>query len=253
MARTIAVSGKGGTGKTTFCALLIEELLAAGEKPVLAVDADPNASLGLMLGTAPERSIGDIREDMVEKKMELSPGVPKVRIVEQEINECLVESSGFDLITMGRPEGPGCYCAVNNMLRRYLDGLSKSYRFVVMDNEAGMEHLSRRTTDDVEHLFVIAEPTLLGVRTAGRIIALAGKLGRRIRTVHLVFNKTTAEAISDEVEELAGALDVARTWFLPRSRRIETMAATGEKLLGEGAALDGMAGIVDEVRAGTGG
>jgi len=143
MGTTIAVSGKGGTGKTSFCALLIEALLAAGETPVLAVDGDPNSSLGLMLGAPPERTIGDIREGLVEEKMRLSPGVSKNQIIEREINECVVESRGFDLVAMGRPEGAGCYCAVNMLLRRYLDGLSRSYRYVVQDNEAGVLPLRR--------------------------------------------------------------------------------------------------------------
>ncbi len=248
MAKTVAVSGKGGTGKSTFATLLLEGLLAAGEKPILAVDADPNSTFGLMLGVAPERAIGDIREDMVDRKTQLSPGVPKNIIIEQEINECLVEATGFDLITMGRPEGPGCYCYVNMLLRKYLDGLSRSYCFVIMDNEAGMEHLSRRTTRDVDHLFVMSDPTYLGVRTAARIIDIAHKLGGRIRKMHLVINGAGAEELSGAVRELLRTLDVAKTWFLPSSPEIQRVSTNGEKLLGEGIVLEGMAEIVNEVR-----
>ena len=244
MTETIAVSGKGGTGKTTFCALLIEGLLAAGRKPILAVDADPNSSLGLMLGVTPERSIGDIREEMAEQKVRGATGVPRDALIEQIINESVAESEGLDLLTMGRSEGPGCYCAVNMLLRRYLDGLGRSYRFVVMDNEAGMEHISRRTTKDVDHLFIVSEPTALGLRTAGRIVELAGKLASRIRRTHLVVNKAAGDGLSDELQGVVDGLRADGRWFLPRSPAIEAAAGTGEKVFGEGIALEGMADIV---------
>ncbi|HID11122.1 MAG TPA: carbon monoxide dehydrogenase, partial [Candidatus Latescibacteria bacterium] len=139
----VAVSGKGGTGKTTIAALLVRKLMRM-DGPVLAVDADPNSNLGEQLGMEVGETIGDIREEVLEE--ELPPGMTKDRYLELRIQETLTEGEGVDLLTMGRPEGPGCYCYVNHLLRGFLDRLSKNYRHIVVDNEAGMEHLSRRTT-----------------------------------------------------------------------------------------------------------
>jgi CO dehydrogenase maturation factor len=146
MGQVIAVAGKGGVGKTTFSALLIRELKRENRGPILAVDADPNANLADALGIKVDRSLGTVREEFFETKLTLPPGMTKETYLEMKLHESLVESPGLDLLEMGRPEGPGCYCYANNILRRHLDVLANNYPFVVMDNEAGMEHLSRRTT-----------------------------------------------------------------------------------------------------------
>ena len=140
MATTIAISGKGGSGKTTLAAMIIRSLLEKVNKgAVLAVDADPNSCLGLTLGVQPVGIVADIRED-ARAKPPSNTGVDRIRSVEYGIQQAITEAEGFDLLTMGRPEGPDCYCAVNNMLRKFLDELSSQYKFVVIDNEAGMEH-----------------------------------------------------------------------------------------------------------------
>jgi CO dehydrogenase maturation factor len=189
MTKTIAVSGKGGSGKTTIAAMLIRYLIEQKNNgPVLAVDADPNSCLGLMLGVEPAGTVADIREDARSKKTD-SSGTDKLRTVEYSIQQAVTEAKGFDLLTMGRPEGPSCYCAVNNMLRKFLDTLSSQYRYVVIDNEAGMEHLSRRTTNKVDYLCIVAEPSPVGVVTARRIFTLTEKLPIEVKKIGIIWNK----------------------------------------------------------------
>ena len=167
MAFRIAVSGKGGVGKSTFAALTVRYLARELGKTVLAVDADPNATLGAMLGVAVDASVADIREETLEKKDSIPSGMSKDQFVEFKIQQCIVEERGFDLLTMGRPEGPGCYCFVNSLLRRYLERAAEDYPYVVIDNEAGMEHLSRRTDGAVDLLLIVTEPTVVGAETEG--------------------------------------------------------------------------------------
>jgi CO dehydrogenase maturation factor len=202
MATTIAVSGKGGSGKTTIAAMIIRYLLKRGNnqplelgriKPafgraVLAVDADPNSCLAMMLGVKPTGTISEIRE-AARSKTPSNTGVDKLRTFEYGIQQAITEAEGFDLLTMGRPEGPDCYCAVNNMLRQFLDRLSSQYQFVVIDNEAGMEHLSRRTTNNVDLLCIVAEPNPLGTLTAQRIFKLAQQLPILVKDVGIIWNE----------------------------------------------------------------
>jgi CO dehydrogenase maturation factor len=190
MTTTIAISGKGGSGKTTIAAMLVRHLLEGpGSGALLAVDADPNSCLGLMLGVEPASTVADIRED-TRKKAPSNAGSDKLRAVEYSIQQAVVESNGFDLLTMGRPEGPGCYCAVNNMLRKFLDRLSSQYRYVIIDNEAGMEHLSRLTTNKIDVLCIVAEQTPVGIVTARRIVDLAGQLPIEVKKIGVIWNKT---------------------------------------------------------------
>jgi CO dehydrogenase maturation factor len=189
MTTTIAISGKGGSGKTTIAAMIIRHLLEqTGGGSVLAVDADPNSCLGLTLGVEPSGTVADIRED-VRAKAPNNTGMDKLRTVEYNIQQAITESNGFDLLTMGRPEGPSCYCAVNNMLRKFLDNLSSQYRYVVIDNEAGMEHLSRRTTNNVDLLCIVAEPTPIGSVTAQRITRLSKTLPIGVKQIGVIWNK----------------------------------------------------------------
>lgn len=185
---TIAVAGKGGTGKTTLAALLIQLLRERGEGPILAVDADPNANLNELLGMEVERTIGDLREETLENIAELPPGLSKEHYLEYGLHECLVEDEGLDLLVMGHGEGPKCYCMVNHILRKYIELLRGNYRWVVIDNEAGMEHLSRRTTQDVDALLIVANANPISLRSAGRISELARKLKLRIQERYLVVN-----------------------------------------------------------------
>ena len=183
MSMTIAVTGKGGVGKTTISSLIIQWLVAAGETPVLAVDADSNANLHEALGIAYEATVGGIREDARKIARELA-GIAKQEFLDLRVQEALVEQTGYDLIVMGRPEGPGCYCFANNVLRDVIQRLAGNYAHIVIDNEAGLEHLSRRTVLSVDFLFIVSDCSVRGVRTAGahrRVGAGDGHAGEAAR------------------------------------------------------------------------
>ena len=191
MAKTIAVAGKGGTGKTTITALLIKYLVEKRSGAVLAIDADPSTNLNLALGVPVYETVGDIREEALQEVQSGGSlgGMSKPDYLDLRIQQSLVEERDFDLLAMGRPEGPGCYCAANNMLRLSIDRLSKSYDYVVIDNEAGLEHLSRRTTRDVDLLLTVSDPTMRGVIAAGRAVKLIGELDTRVGDIRLIINR----------------------------------------------------------------
>jgi len=192
MTQTLAVVGKGGTGKTTFAALAIRRLVERGETPILAIDADPSANLNLALGMPLHQTVGQIREETQEQVSAgtFRRGISKPDWFEYQVLDCLEESEGgVDLLAMGRPEGPGCYCAANHMLRHAIDSLGNAYRTVVIDNEAGMEHISRQTTRDVDWLFIISDPTVRGLDAAEHIVELIDALGTRIARAGLVMNR----------------------------------------------------------------
>jgi CO dehydrogenase maturation factor len=198
---TIALAGKGGTGKTTLAALTIRYVTEALGESILGVDADPNSTLASALGVTYEKAISDIREGVIEKKLDFPAGMSKERYIEYCIEECVTESAKFDLLVMGRPEGPGCYCYVNNLLRKYLDKLGSNYPYVIIDNEAGMEHLSRRTTNRVDLMIVVCEPTVVGVLTAKRIMKLTETLPLSIKEKVFVLNKVPHGPIDKKVQE----------------------------------------------------
>ncbi len=201
MPYSIAIAGKGGTGKTTISALTVRYLSERLGKSVLAVDADPNSNLGLVLGIEPEHTVAEIREEAASSSPSISPGMSKQRHIEYMLQRCVTEAGKFDLLTMGRPEGPKCYCYANHLLRSYLDQLSGDYGFMVADNEAGMEHLSRRTTSDVDLLVIVAEPTVIGARTAVRIVRLAAELAVTVRRKAVLINKVGEGGVPDEVKQ----------------------------------------------------
>ncbi len=195
MTTTLAVAGKGGTGKTTFVALLIKYLSTRNLGTILAIDGDPSANLNLALGVALGETVGRIREDT---RTDVTSGrydtsIPKSDFFEYEVYDAVVEGDQFDLIAMGRPEGPGCYCAANNILRGVIDRLGDQYDYVVIDNEAGMEHISRQTTRDVDSLFILTDMTMRGLNAAGHIRQLIQELGTRVYKAHLVINRTNGD------------------------------------------------------------
>ncbi|RJP33949.1 MAG: carbon monoxide dehydrogenase [Actinobacteria bacterium] len=213
MSYVIAVAGKGGTGKTTFSSICVDFLARTTGKAVLAVDADSNANLDLALGTRSEKTIGSVREYLTDNIKNMPAGMSKDAWVEMLLQQALVEEKGYDLISMGRPEGPGCYCYLNSIFRRYLDIMTGHYDYVVMDNEAGMEHLSRRTTTGVDIMFISSDPTVRGVETALRIRDLARELKLNIARMALVVSRVrnglpdNLRAIAEEGNlELAGAV-----------------------------------------------
>ncbi|MDM8000333.1 MAG: AAA family ATPase [Dehalococcoidia bacterium] len=190
MTTTIVVAGKGGTGKTSISALLVQTLSSKGV--VLAIDADPATNLNQALGVEAGSTVGRIREDMTRdiQSGALSPGISKHDYLEGQIRAALVEAKGFDLLAIGRPEGPGCYCAANNMLRLAIDKLGRSYRYVVIDSEAGLEHISRQTTRDVDILIIVSDPTQQSIKTAAAIKGLIGEMRTRVGQIVLVINRS---------------------------------------------------------------
>ena len=201
MSYSIGLAGKGGTGKTTIAGLLIKYLIEKRKTPILAVDADANANLNEVLGLEVEETLGDAREDM---KKGASNGMTKDVFMEMKLQESVVESSGFDLIVMGRPEGSGCYCAANTLLTQYLEKLIDNYAYVVVDNEAGMEHISRLTTNDIDILLVVSDPTRRGIQAAARIVELTNSLGLNIAKRLLIVNQSRPgqnEAVEKAVRE----------------------------------------------------
>ncbi|MFC1926614.1 AAA family ATPase [Chloroflexota bacterium] len=206
MTTTIAITGKGGSGKTTIAALLIKILSQKGV--VLAIDGDPSTNLSLVLDLPLTDTVGKVREAMAKavKTGTYDASVAKPDYLELKIGEALVESPKFDLLAMGRPEGPGCYCAANNMLRASIDRMAKNYDYVVIDCEAGMEHISRQTTRDVDVLLIIAEPTMKSIATAAFIRDLIGELRTNAGKVYLIVNRVRDHlppGIAEEIERLS--------------------------------------------------
>lgn len=183
---TIAMAGKGGTGKTTVSALLIRYLLDKNRVPILAVDADANANLNELLGLRIEHTLGQVRDEM---KSAVPSGMSKETYIEYKMQEALIESKNLDLLVMGRPEGPGCYCAANNLLAKYLEILTKNYRVVVVDNEAGMEHLSRLNLREIDVLISVSDPSPRGIMTAKRIADLTTHLELQVGQKVLIVNR----------------------------------------------------------------
>jgi CO dehydrogenase maturation factor len=197
--KTIAISGKGGTGKTTTAAMIIRWLSDNRSKSILAVDADSTVSLNDMLGVDVPETVGAVREEMKRLVNDLPGGMTKQQCLDYKIQAGLVETPEFDLVAMGRPEGPGCYCYANNLLRDILDTLSKNYDYVVIDNEAGMEHLSRRTAQGIDYMLMVSDPIVRGIRTAGKISRLLEELHARVGERYLILNRVN-EPTSDALK-----------------------------------------------------
>jgi CO dehydrogenase maturation factor len=202
MAINIAVAGKGGTGKTSFCAILIRYLIENKKVPILAVDADANANLNEALGMEID---GDTISELIAKTKDLKAipvGMSQDQYIEYKLNASLAEGKDVDLVVMGGPDGPGCYCFPNNILRKYLNNLADGYKYVVMDNEAGLEHISRRTTSDIEILFIVSDGSARSVRSAARVHKLVEQIDTKIKKMYLVITKSTPEWVDELQAEI---------------------------------------------------
>ncbi|MHB1253096.1 MAG: ATP-binding protein [Candidatus Humimicrobiaceae bacterium] len=214
----IAVAGKGGTGKTTVSALMIRILIESKKGTVIALDADPNSNLNELLGVKVTGTVGELVESFKKDGAVLPAGMYKDQMVEMNLHQSVIEGKGFDLLVMGRGEGPGCYCAANNLFKRYIDMLQKNYSYVVMDNEAGMEHISRKTTNNVNFLFLISDPSMRGILTAARLRDLAKELKINAEKVFLIVNRINGnldlklkEYISEQKFETIGLINSDET------------------------------------------
>lgn len=217
MPYTIALAGKGGTGKTTMAGLLIKYLVKNQKTPILAVDADCNANLNEVLGLEVKDTLGNAREEM--RKGVVPGGMTKDIFMEMKLEEAMIEAPGYDLIVMGQPEGAGCYCAANTLLAGFMERLAGNYPFIVMDNEAGMEHISRLTTKNVDILLIITDPSRRGLQSAIRIDDLAGRLNIGVGKSYVVINQLK-EAPSEKALAMIheGGLELAGT--VPEDRTI---------------------------------
>jgi CO dehydrogenase maturation factor len=208
---SIALAGKGGTGKTTVAGMLIKYLLAKEKTPVLAVDADSNANLNEVLGLDFPNTVSETREAM--KKGDVPKGMTKDVFVTMQLDEAVTEADGYDLIVMGQPEGPGCYCFANNLLTSFLSKLTGNYPYIVMDNEAGMEHISRLTTNNVDVLLIVTDTSRRALQAALRIHQLSKNLNIGVKKTYLIINQAKEEPsqevldiIEKEKLELAGTI-----------------------------------------------
>ncbi|MFH0827424.1 MAG: AAA family ATPase [Candidatus Omnitrophota bacterium] len=227
MSYVIALAGKGGTGKTTVAALIVRTLREMKQGSLLAVDADPNSNLNEALGIPTHQTIGQVLDDISAHPEKIPAGIRKDAFIEYQIQTAIAEGSGFDVLTMGRPEGPGCYCYVNNVLRNIMSKLIKEYDFVVIDNEAGLEHLSRRTTRFADTLLVVADPTPVGLKAAQRIVGLVRELKIQTKKNLLILNRSDASLAEEKIKDLG--LELIGT--LPVDDQIERVSLNGHSLL----------------------
>jgi CO dehydrogenase maturation factor len=249
--KTIALAGKGGTGKTTLSALLIRALLRTGAQPVLAIDADPATNLHLALGLEMPVTVGDVREDMLQaaQAQQLGVAISRHDYLRQEVRMVLEEGEAVDLLAMGRPEGQGCYCAVNHLLRQVVDELGRSYAFVVIDNEAGMEHISRRTTQDVDLLLVVSDPTVRGLKTAAGIAQLAREVEVNVKHMMLVINRVQGD-LPEALQQAVDDSGLTLAGLIPADDQVNQLDAIGQPLIrldgdsAAGRAIDELAGRI---------
>lgn len=224
MSFTIAVAGKGGVGKTTLCGLLIQHLCETGKRPVLAVDADANSNLNEVLGVEVEMTLGEVREEVsraeTSTKNPIPPGMSKADYMEVVFNRCLVEDDDFDLLVMGRTQGKGCYCFVNGLLQTQLQKLTPNYPVVVVDNEAGMEHMSRGILPKVDMLLLVSDCSRRGVQAVGRIAKLATEIGLNPKTCGLIVNRAPDGKLNDGTMEEINNQGLTLLGVVPHSAEV---------------------------------
>jgi len=228
MSYTIAITGKGGVGKTTLAGLTVNRLIARGGRPVLAVDADPNTCLDAVLGVAARQTIGGVREEARQIAGKgLSAGVSKQELLELKISESLVEGPDFDFLAMGRPEGPGCYCYANNVLKNALGEIAKNYPYVVLDNEAGLENLSRRIVQKVDLLVMVADPSRRGLETVRRLHGLAREMDIACSRLAIVVNRLRQDNLPTDVAALQAETGAQFVLGLPDDAEAARVAERG--------------------------
>ncbi len=249
MAETIAVTGKGGVGKTAVAALTVRLLVEANQGPVLAVDADPNLNLDAALGVSADDTVGELREEGLDRTASLPGGMAKAEFLRMRIQQALVEAKGFDLLAMGRPEGPGCYCFANSILRACVDQIGKQYRYLVIDCEAGLEHLSRRTAGDVDVLVLLSDLSMRGLDTVARVVALAENLETKIGRKAFAFTRVV-DRIPDELAKAAADKGLPEPLAMPEDPELRKLDMQGKPLVGvseRSKALEAVRRILREV------
>lgn len=232
MSFIIAITGKGGVGKTTIAALLIRRLIAGGYRPVLAIDADPNSCLDISMGVRVNATIGGVREDakaFAQKGM--SEGIDKQRLLQLKINESLLEGENFDLIAMGRPEGPGCYCYANNILKEAVLKMASQYPYVVIDNEAGLENLSRRIAPEVDLMIIVTDPSARGFDTVSRLHGLSREMGIICKRTAIAVNRTRREIPPHRLDDLVKSTGADTIVTFPDDDEVSEYSEAGGNLM----------------------
>ena len=233
MSFIIAIAGKGGTGKTTLSSLLVSMLASRNQGTVLAIDADPNSNLAEALGLKVKEDIGSIVDFVAKNPSSIPPAMTKDMFIDFRIQTSMLEEKGFDLLTMGRPEGPGCYCYVNNLLRGLLKRLADEYPYIVIDNEAGFEHFSRRTMRRADRLLLVSDSSQAGLRAAKRIIALVKELEIEIKNVALVLNRTSVgrgQCSVPTLRERIAELGVEVVGMIPEDEAVLGLSCQGKPI-----------------------
>lgn len=231
--KVVAVAGKGGVGKTTLTALMLRILTEKKQKNILAIDANPDSNLANLLGiSTAKKTVGNVTDELRKsiEKGEIPPNVTKKDVLEYRIFEILEELPAFDLLVMGRSEGEGCYCSVNKFLTDILDTLSKNYDLTLMDEHAGLEHLSRRTDRDVDVMIIVTDPSSMGFQTARRIKELAKEVHIEFKKIYLVGNKFTAE-MEPMLKEEADKIGIEYAGYLPHDDDVLRYNLTGRPLV----------------------
>jgi len=245
---TIAVAGKGGTGKTTLTGLVIRYLIEKRKGPILAVDADANSNLNEVLGVKCGSTIGHIREEALGTAGGRPHNMSLDEYLDLRIEQVMVEAPSFDLLVMGRPEGPGCYCAANNVIRKYTDHLIESYPYIVTDNEAGLEHLSRRTTEDTDLLLIISDPSARGILTAGRVNGIVDELGLRVKKRALIVNRVQGDTLPSGIKEVVEQQGLELAGTVPSDENIFEFDLAAKPLVelpADSKAVKALYGILD--------
>ncbi|MGR0482751.1 MAG: ATP-binding protein [Candidatus Electronema sp. V4] len=227
MPKIIALAGKGGTGKTTTAALLLKYLTARKMTPALAVDADSNANLNELLNVDVRTTLGKIRKDL---KGDIPPGMSRDQYMEMKLHQSLIEEEGFDLMVMGQPDGPGCYCAANQYLAMSMDRLADNYKYIIVDNEAGMEHLSRLNLRRIDYLLIVSDPSARGILTARRIADLTGPLQLDIQQQYLLVNRAPdpiPSALQEKIDAAVTESGLLLAGFIPASDELVRQELSG--------------------------
>ena len=227
---TIAVAGKGGVGKTTTCGMIIDYLCAKKQGPVLVVDADANANLNEVLGVEVETSLGAIREEMAQAELKgtIPSGMTKADYADFKFSSAIIEEDDFDMLVMGRTQGQGCYCYVNGVLKAQVDKYAKSYRYVVMDNEAGLEHVARGTLPHVDLMLLISDCSRRGIQAVGRIAGMIRELKLEPGKMGVIINRAPEGQVAEGVLEELKAQGLTLLGVLPHSQQVYLCDCEGE-------------------------
>ena len=230
MPHTIAVAGKGGVGKTTICGMVIDHLCQKGNGPVLVVDADANANLNEVLGVEVETSLGAIREEMAQAEMKhtIPAGMTKADYAEIKFNSALIEEDDFDMLVMGRTQGKGCYCYVNGVLKTQVDKYARNYKYIVMDNEAGLEHVARGTLPHVDLMLLVSDCSRRGVQAAARVAEIVEEMNLKPGNMGLIVNRAPGGVLDDGVKAEIEKHGLKLLGVLPQDESVYRCDCDGE-------------------------